>query len=46
MALFTASIVELRQDQIYKVLIFMESKIIKKFNFQQKNTIFLIFYGE
>jgi len=40
MALFTAKIFELRQDQIYNVPIFMSSKIIKNFNLQEKIDFF------
>jgi len=40
MALFTAYFFELHQDQIYNVPVFMASKIIKNFNFQQKMHIF------
>jgi len=43
MALFTAYVFELHQDQIYNVPVFMATKIIKNFNFQKKEKIILTF---
>jgi hypothetical protein len=34
----------LRQDQIYKLLVFIVSKVLKKLNYQQKNGFYFIFF--
>jgi hypothetical protein len=41
MACFTASIPELRHDQIFILPVIMNAKLNKKSNFQEKNIIFL-----
>jgi hypothetical protein len=43
MASFTASIVELRHDQLYILIVFIKAKLNKIFNSKQKNINILIF---